>query len=98
LSYSEESQDYSLFVTGAAQPKLTMENLGRFKLAIPPIEEQKEIAQYIQIKNTEYDAAAASIERQIEILKIYRKSLIHECVTGQMRITEADLKKVKAYG
>ncbi len=26
-----ESRDFSLFVTGAAQPKLTMENLGRFK-------------------------------------------------------------------
>ena len=31
-----ESQDFSLFVTGAAQPKLTKENLGRFNLAVPP--------------------------------------------------------------
>jgi len=27
----------------------------------------------------------------------YRKSLIHECVTGQRRITEADLNHVKAH-
>ncbi len=28
----------------------------------------------------------------LETLEALRKSLIHECVTGQRRITEADLK------
>jgi len=93
-----ESQDYSLFITGAAQPKLTMENLGRFKLAIPPTEEQREIAQFIQMKNTVYNVVASSIEQQIKVLTAYRKSLIHECVTGQKRITDVDLRKMKAHG
>ena len=30
---------------------------------------------------------------QINTLTSYRKSLIHECVTGQRRVTEADLKR-----
>jgi type I restriction enzyme S subunit len=38
------------------------------------------------------------IENQITTLTAYRKSLIHECVTGQRRITEADLNHVKAHG
>ena len=93
-----ESQDFSLFVTGAAQPKLTMENLGRFKLAVPLIAEQKEIAAFIREKDAEFRPLFAQIERQIETLVAYRKSLIHECVTGQRRVTEPGLNQVKAYG
>lgn len=93
-----ESQDFSLFVTGAAQPKLTMENLGRFKLAVPPIEEQREIAVFIREKDTEFRAVSTQIGRQVETLTAYRKSLIHECVTGQRRITEEELNRVKAHG
>jgi len=85
-----ESQDFSLFVTGAAQPKLTMENLGRFKLAVPPVEEQREIAAFIREKDAEFRPLLEQIERQIATLTAYRKSLIHECVTGQRRITSAD--------
>jgi type I restriction enzyme S subunit len=88
-----ESQDFSLFVTGAAQPKLTMENLGRFKLAVPRVAGQKEIAAFIRDKDAEFRPLFTQIERQIESLEGYRKSLIHECVTGQRRITEADVRR-----
>jgi len=33
------------------------------------------------------------IETQIATLTAYRKSLIHECVTGQRRISEADARR-----
>ena len=36
------------------------------------------------------------IETQIATLTAYRKSLIHECVTGQRRITESDVQRVAA--
>jgi len=91
-----ESQDFSLFVTGAAQPKLTMENLGHFKLAVPKATEQKEIAAFIRQKDAEFQPLFAQIERQITTLTSYRKSLIHECVTGQRRITETDLQRAVA--
>jgi type I restriction enzyme S subunit len=35
----------------------------------------------------------AGIEAQIATLCAYRKSLIHECVTGQRRISEADVRR-----
>jgi type I restriction enzyme, S subunit len=92
-----ESQDFSLFVTGAAQPKLTMDNLGRFKLAVPLVPEQKEIANFIHRKNEEFRLLFDQIETQIATLTAYRKSLIHECVTGQRRVTEADLNHVQAH-
>lgn len=91
-----ESQEFSLLVTGAAQPKLTMENLGRFKLAVPKLAEQKAIAGFVREKDAEFRALFERIERQVETLVAYRKSLIHECVTGQRRVSEADLKRVQA--
>lgn len=93
-----ESQDFSLFVTGAAQPKLTMENLGRFKLAVPPVEEQREIAAVVRQKDAEFRVLSSQIERQAEALIKYRKSLIHECVTGQRRVTDADVKWAQVHG
>lgn len=90
-----ECQDFSLFITGAAQPKLTMENLGRFKIAIPQPSEQKLIAEFIHQKNVEFRPIIEKIHRQISTLTTYRKSLIHECVTGQRRITEQDLRNLQ---
>ena len=85
-------------MTGAAQPKLTMENLGRFKLAVPQVVEQKEIAAFIREKDAEFRPLFAQIERQIETLVGYRKSLIHECVTGQRRISGADVDRANSHG
>ena len=36
------------------------------------------------------------LERQIETLVAYRKSLIHECVTGERRVTDADLQRARS--
>lgn len=91
-----ESQDFSLFVTGAAQPKLTMENLGRFKLAVPRVDEQREIASFVCKKDAELRGLAAGIESQIAVLTAYRKSLIHECVTGQRRVPESEVRRARA--
>ena len=91
-----ESQDFSLFVTGAAQPKLTMENLGRFKLAVPRVAEQREIAAFIQKNDAEFRPLLSQIEHQIATLTAYRKSLIHECVTGQRRISADDVNRANA--
>jgi len=43
---------FLVFVTGAAQPKLTMENLGRFPLAIPDVVEQQQIAEFMIAKDS----------------------------------------------
>lgn len=91
-----ESQDFSIFVTGTAQPKLTMENLGRFALAVPDAPEQEQIAAFIAHKNAEFCPLIVQIESQITTLSAYRESLIRECVTGQRRITDADLQRLGA--
>lgn len=64
----------------------------------PPKKEQEEIAEYLDAKEKEMLAAKEVLNRQIDTLAAYRKSLIHECVTGKRRITESDLKQVGAHG
>jgi type I restriction enzyme S subunit len=61
----------------------------------PPFEEQKSICAFLDIKLAESKQIVAAIESQIATLTAYRKSLIHECVTGQQRITEADVARVR---
>ena len=64
----------------------------------PPSEEQAAICAYLDEKLDEAKRIAATIDSQIATLTAYRKSLIHECVTGQRRITDTDLNKVKTHG
>jgi len=72
--------------------------LKRLRVVIPPMYEQKEVCQEIERRTKEVNDVKATIEAQINSLTAYRKSLIHECVTGQRRITDADLNRVKAHG
>jgi type I restriction enzyme, S subunit len=72
--------------------------LKRLKVVIPPLEEQKEVCREIERRTKECNSVKASIESQIAKLTDYRKSLIHECVTGQRRIAEADVQHLKGHG
>ena len=69
--------------------------LKRLRVVIPPLDEQKEVCREIERRNKECNDVKAAIETQIATLTAYRKSLIHECVTGQRRITEADVRRAK---
>jgi type I restriction enzyme S subunit len=61
-----------------------------FPIPHPPIEEQRAICRFLDDKFAELACVKSCIESQISTLIAYRKSLIHECVTGQRRVTEAD--------
>jgi type I restriction enzyme S subunit len=79
----------------AAQPHLNSEELGGIILALPKSRlEQIAICEYLNQKLSELTRISAAIEAQITTLPAYRKSLIHECVTGQRRVTEEDLRRV----
>jgi type I restriction enzyme S subunit len=64
--------------------------VGEFPIPLPPLTEQEAICAYLDEKLGELNGIVAGIESQIVTLTAYRKSLIHECVTGQRRITEND--------
>lgn len=70
-------------------PILNQAKTGYLQIAFPPIEEQKEIIEYLDNYTEKLKKTKASINSQIKTLQAYRKSLIHECVTGKKQVTSA---------
>ena len=62
--------------------------VGQFPIPLPPVIEQVAICAHLDKKTGEVDRIVATIQSQIATLTAYRKSLIHECVTGKRRITD----------
>ena len=73
-------------------------NLGRWRLQAdqflnmrfpqPPVEEQEKIAAYLEAKTAQVEGLIADITKQIEKLKQYRQIVIHDAVTGKIKVTE----------
>jgi len=60
---------------------LSKERMKRIPLAIPPLNEQTAIAQFLDDKTTKIDDAIAIKEKQINLLKERKQILIHKAVT-----------------
>lgn len=86
MAYMLEAGDYTNFITGSAQPKLTQSNLMRFPIPVPSLPEQTAIAAYLDSKCAAIDAIILEKEELIRELENYRKSLIFEVVTGKRRV------------
>jgi type I restriction enzyme S subunit len=80
------------------QPNINYVQIGGNYIPLPPVREQELIVNHIDRRLEAIKKIRLSLECQIATLTAYRKSLIHECVTGQRRITAADLSRVKANG
>lgn len=57
-----------------------------YYIGIPKIDEQKEIAEFLDKKCNAIDCAISKKEQLIEKLESYKKSLIYECVTGKREV------------
>ncbi|WP_086290542.1 restriction endonuclease subunit S [Campylobacter devanensis] len=61
-------------------------NFALIKLIVPSLNEQKEIAEFVDKKCEKIDRLNENYTKQITALKEYKKSLIYECVTGKKEI------------
>ncbi len=86
FAYQMETIDYSNYITGAAQPKLNLENLKKVNLVVPGKNEQEEIANYLDKKCGTIDEVMAIKQNQLSLLDEYKKSLIYEYVTGKREV------------
>lgn len=62
------------------------QNMKKIIIPVPPIEEQRQIADYLDKKCKEIEEIIADKQSQIETLESYKKSLIYEYVTGKKEI------------
>ena len=77
---------FNHFVQENAQPALSLSGLNNFRMPIPPLSEQQEIADFLDKKCSDIDALIAIKQEKIDSLKEYKKSLIYEYVTGKKEI------------
>lgn len=75
-------------VSGFGRWRLPKDMFLNFKVPLPPIEEQKEIASYIDNNLQKLDALISTKQSLIEDLESYKKSLIYEVVTGKRKVVE----------
>ena len=59
-------------------------------MILPPIDEQKAIAERLDCDCTNIDAIIVEKRKQLETAQQYKKSLIYEYVTGKKRVTEVN--------
>ena len=65
---------------------LYTKDLMKIKVVCPPLDEQKEIADYLDAKCAEIDKLIAKKEQLVKELESYKKSLIYEVVTGKREV------------
>ena len=82
--FIDEMNSYSLSLRDGKP--ISFFNFGNTYIPLPSIQEQKEIAEYLDKKCKEIDAILEDKNKQLEILESYKKSIIYEYVTGKKEV------------
>ncbi|MGB9880403.1 MAG: restriction endonuclease subunit S, partial [Anaerolineae bacterium] len=69
---------------GASYPAISETELATYWVVVPPLEEQRAIAEYLDRETAKIDALIAKVREGIERLKEYRTALISAAVTGKI--------------
>ncbi|WP_062801226.1 restriction endonuclease subunit S [Williamsia muralis] len=73
---------------GAGLPRLSVGNLARLELPIPPLGEQLDVVAYLDQQTSKVDTLIAESEHFIELARERRAALITAAVTGQFDVRE----------
>ena len=84
-SFSYDEWKNQIFIQATIQ-NIGAEKYNNLKFPIPPIDEQKKIADYLDKKCAAIDENISKRQALIEKLNEYKKSLIYEVVTGKIEI------------
>lgn len=76
----------TLLSNGINYPSINSTNLSIISAMLPPIEEQQQIADYLDSKCAKIDELTSIKQQKIDELKDYKKSIIYEYVTGKKQV------------
>ena len=65
---------------------ISASDIGNIRIALPPLDEQLAIAEYLDKQCNNIDSTIADKQKQLELLSDYKKSLIYEYVTGKKEV------------
>lgn len=73
-------------INGSTAPNLSAVNVGEFIIPVPPIEEQHAIVGYLDEKCSIINSLIKAKQIKIDALRVYKKSIIYEYVTGKKEV------------
>jgi len=76
--------------TGVSVPHMSPGQLGEFKIALPPLQEQEVILRSLRRSLSKLDVLADRSRSTIGLLRERRSALISAAVTGKIKVTEDD--------
>ena len=71
-----------------AIPQITISQVNENPIIFPPLQEQKEIAEFLDKKCEKINSAIEKTKRQIELVREYKNTLINEAVCGRIKLKE----------
>lgn len=74
--------------SGGGQPNISQATIANFKVLVPPLSEQQEIADFLDAKTAIIDELIESLSKQIEDLAEYKRAVITEAVTGKVDVRD----------
>lgn len=78
-----EIMDLGQYSQSSAQPGISVDAIGKLKILLPPIEEQKEIGEMIRIETKKVSELVSNVRSAIQILNDRKQSLIANLVLGK---------------
>ena len=84
--YLMKSIDYKKYTYGSAIPSMSQSILNEIKLPYTNLDEQKQIAIFLDDKTSHVDSLIEQKEQLVAELESYKKSLIYEYVTGKKEV------------
>jgi type I restriction enzyme S subunit len=79
---------------GGVRQSIGFSELKRLPFLVPPIKEQKNIINQIQIKTVDIDSSIDRFEKEISLMQEYRTRLIADVVTGKVDVRDIEVPDV----
>ncbi|EMD8085799.1 restriction endonuclease subunit S [Campylobacter upsaliensis] len=79
--------------TGSNYPAITSNDFADLKIPLPPLQEQKQIANFLDEKCEKINSVIEKTKKQIELVKEYKNTLINEAVCGRINFLEGILNE-----
>ena len=89
MAYGDILMDLSNGVRIRSSDYRNFSKLAVFKIAVPSIEEQNEIVDYLDSKTAQIDVLISKKDAFAAELENYKKSMIYEYVTGKKEVPQS---------
>lgn len=97
LRHAQALGQIEIAASSATLPHFTAEKVSRFRIPLPPLAEQRRIADEIDRETAEIDSMLSDITKLRDLLAERRTALISAAVTGQMDIPVSPTHKDEAH-